>query len=256
MEKGVQSSSSAQFSGISTASTGGNRAASNGSSGLTLRVVQILGAGQFSPPPGSGSSPSDPFSPRSPHHRGWSRGYARGRTAFSPFRSVLQCNFASSAVASSRLSLSYQVVLSASPAVHFNVSPGFEKGFSEEDFSLAFGELRGTDGLIRNIGKVEVQHESDKPRYTNFLASNYPNPFNPVTVIEYSIAGESHVNLSIYNVAGQLVRTLVDEKQKANEYRIKWDGRDNEGRRVSSGVYFYRIKTKNFSKTKKLVILR
>ena len=75
-------------------------------------------------------------------------------------------------------------------------------------------------------------------------------------MIEYSIATDSHVDLSIYNVAGQLVCTLVDGFKKRDRYRLKWDGKNNEGKTVASGVYFYRLKTDRFTKTKKLVILR
>jgi len=64
------------------------------------------------------------------------------------------------------------------------------------------------------------------------------------------------VDLSIYNVAGQLVRTLVDDFRKANQYKVLWDGKDSGGRSVSSGIYFCVIKTDFFVRSKKMVILR
>jgi len=93
-------------------------------------------------------------------------------------------------------------------------------------------------------------------RYTNNLYQNYPNPFNPSTTIKYSVKEKAHVSLKIYNVAGQLVRTLVDSDMNAGAYAETWNGRSNSGNPVSSGVYFYKLVTKNFSMTKKMVLLK
>jgi hypothetical protein len=92
--------------------------------------------------------------------------------------------------------------------------------------------------------------------YTNSLAQNYPNPFNPSTTIKYSVKENTHVSLKIYNVAGQLVRTLVDSDMKAGAYTEIWNGRSNADTPVSSGVYFCKLVTKDFSKTKKMVLLK
>jgi hypothetical protein len=92
--------------------------------------------------------------------------------------------------------------------------------------------------------------------YTNSLAQNYPNPFNPSTTIKYSVKDNAHVSLKIYNVAGQLVRTLVDSDMKAGAYQETWKGLSNSGTPVSSGVYFYKMVTKDFSMTKKMVLLK
>jgi hypothetical protein len=95
------------------------------------------------------------------------------------------------------------------------------------------------------------------PQYANALFNNYPNPFNPTTTIKYTIKERAHVSLEIYNAAGQLVRTLVDEVQSPDEVKpVEWDGHNNAGQTVSSGVYFYRLVTKNFSQTKKMVVLK
>lgn len=95
-------------------------------------------------------------------------------------------------------------------------------------------------------------------RFRSTLAQNYPNPFNPLTIIKYSIKKRSHVTLRIYDVTGRLVKTLVNEKQSPRDegYTIKWDGRNTAGNFVSSGVYFYRLVSKDFSLTKKMVIIR
>jgi len=93
--------------------------------------------------------------------------------------------------------------------------------------------------------------------FTNKLAQNYPNPCNPRTTIEYSIRERGHVSLRIYDVSGRLVSTLVDEAQNPSGMRsVTWDGRNHLGNPVSSGVYFYRLITKDFSQTKKMVVLK
>jgi hypothetical protein len=92
--------------------------------------------------------------------------------------------------------------------------------------------------------------------FSNSLAQNYPNPFNPSTTIQYSVKDNAHVSLKIYNVAGQLVRTLVDSDMKAGAYQETWNGLSNSGNPASSGVYFYKLVTKDFSMTKKMVLLK
>jgi flagellar hook assembly protein FlgD len=65
-----------------------------------------------------------------------------------------------------------------------------------------------------------------------------------------------HTTLKVYNVKGQLVRTLVDEEKLSGNYNIIWDGKDNSGKEVSSGIYFYQLKTKDYTDTKKMVLVR
>lgn len=91
------------------------------------------------------------------------------------------------------------------------------------------------------------------------LSQNYPNPFNPVTTIQFAIAGDkspTHVTLKIYNIAGQLVRTLVDEEKTSGNYAITWDGRNNSGDKAASGIYFYQLKSKEFTETKRLTLIK
>ena len=95
------------------------------------------------------------------------------------------------------------------------------------------------------------------------LSQNYPNPFNPSTTIPFSVYGSQfivhspiHTTLKIYNIKGQLVKTLVDEEKLPGNYNIIWDGKDNSGKEVSSGIYFYQLKTKDYTDTKKMVLVR
>ena len=90
----------------------------------------------------------------------------------------------------------------------------------------------------------------------NSLAQNYPNPFNPATTIHFGVREKGRVTLRVYDVAGRLVRTLVDEVRDAGAYREVWDGTNNRGSVVASGVYFYRISAKEFEQTRKMVLLR
>jgi hypothetical protein len=113
--------------------------------------------------------------------------------------------------------------------------------------------------LFIKLGKVvgTATGVKDGPQYANALSNNYPNPFNPTTTIRYSIKERAHVSLKVYNVAGQLVRTLVDEVQAPDAIQpVTWDGSNDAGQTVSSGVYFYKLVTKNFSQTKKMVLLK
>ncbi|MEE9270779.1 MAG: T9SS type A sorting domain-containing protein, partial [Candidatus Krumholzibacteria bacterium] len=98
------------------------------------------------------------------------------------------------------------------------------------------------------------------PQHANLLETNYPNPFNPTTHITFEIKARGHVTLRIYNVAGQLVRTLINEELAAGRYENRrfnvWDGTNDAGQEVGSGVYFYRLRATNFTQTRKLVLLK
>jgi len=88
------------------------------------------------------------------------------------------------------------------------------------------------------------------------LGQSYPNPAGGAVKINYALPKESQVSLKIYNVAGQLVRTLKEGKEKPGFYKAEWDGKDQFGHRVSSGVYLYRMEAGEFRKTRKLVVVR
>lgn len=88
------------------------------------------------------------------------------------------------------------------------------------------------------------------------LRQNYPNPFNPTTAISYQLPAISDVEIAVYNSLGQRVRTLVNARQPAGMYEVKWEGRDEGGNPVGSGVYFYRLQTRNFTETRKMLLLR
>ncbi len=142
---------------------------------------------------------------------------------------------------------------------------------------VASGVSLGTDGLLRvTDGKVEMgsryvyrlEGESGLvdetlavvvPVSMAKLGQNYPNPFNPTTTIEYWVpggSGKTAVSVVIYDVRGARVRTLVEGTEPAGRYTATWDGRNEAGTAVSSGVYFYRLQTPGFSDTRKMVLLK
>jgi hypothetical protein len=89
------------------------------------------------------------------------------------------------------------------------------------------------------------------------LFTSAPNPFNPATTVRYQLADKAHVRLQLFDVSGKLVRTLVDEVQTPDQYRIEWDGSSEAGKAVSSGVYWARLSTSSgFSGSTKMVILK
>ena len=91
----------------------------------------------------------------------------------------------------------------------------------------------------------------------NALGQNRPNPFNPQTVIPYSLAAKGRVAIRIFNIGGRLVRTLLDERQEAGPHEARWNGTTETGGHAASGVYFYRITYPDGSiSARKMTILR
>jgi hypothetical protein len=104
---------------------------------------------------------------------------------------------------------------------------------------------------------VEEEEDQTSQRPTEFvLSQNYPNPFNPETQIEYTLQSPAQVTLQIYNLLGQKVKTLVNEQKPAGSYRIFWDGKNEAGKAVASGIYFYGLKANGVSQTKRMVLLK
>ena len=89
------------------------------------------------------------------------------------------------------------------------------------------------------------------------LADNYPNPFNPTTTLQYALPQAADVALTVYNVLGQPVRTLVAERQAAGRYAVEWDATNDQGHRLSAGLYFYRLQAgSDFREVKKMLLLK
>jgi len=110
--------------------------------------------------------------------------------------------------------------------------------------------------VVLQKGEVQTGVEDGTAPRINRLGPNYPNPFNPSTTIVFSLAEAGQTSLRIYDVSGRLVRTLVDYELPAGFQEIGWDGRDESGNSVASGVYFYRLATGRYTGTRKMVMLR
>jgi hypothetical protein len=105
-------------------------------------------------------------------------------------------------------------------------------------------------GFPKDLSDLSEEESSEIPdKYA--LHQNYPNPFNPVTVIGWQLADNSHVKLSIYNILGQKVATLVNKKQSAGRYKAEWDASG-----FASGIYFYQIKTDNHFEVRKMMLMK
>jgi immune inhibitor A len=107
------------------------------------------------------------------------------------------------------------------------------------------------------VSPADVEDDFTDSRPSDFqLGQNYPNPFNPQTSIEYSLLKEGNVKIDIFNILGEKVRTLIDEKQKPGLHSVSWDGMDNQGDFAPSGIYFCRLKSDDFEQTSKMVLLK
>ncbi|RMH74775.1 MAG: T9SS C-terminal target domain-containing protein, partial [Calditrichaeota bacterium] len=120
----------------------------------------------------------------------------------------------------------------------------------------------GVDGLyiIRNDLITGISEEGQPLPRAFVLKQNYPNPFNPVTTIEFSLPHASRITLYVYDVAGRMVKTLVNGNLPAGNHTVKWDGTGEAGQPVGSGVYLYRLTVGQASlsnvQTRKMVLLR
>lgn len=101
-----------------------------------------------------------------------------------------------------------------------------------------------------------VSNEPDAPIVATKLDGNYPNPFNPVTSIRFSTKEPGNVSIVIYNSKGQVVRSLVNENKKSGSHSVVWNGTDDYGKPVSSGIYLYKMQTQSYSQIKKMMLMK
>ena len=122
-------------------------------------------------------------------------------------------------------------------------------------------EWSGARGLWEIIlpagsGTAVEEIQAETMPTSSWLDQNYPNPFNPSTQVDFGLAASGQVELVIYNLAGQQIRTLASGHFPAGVYRADWDGRDNQGRAVASGVYLYQLRAGDFLKVNRLSLLK
>ncbi len=140
------------------------------------------------------------------------------------------------------------------------ITRSFAYGFGMIEEGIEGGGGRILIGAILHgdsmgiISDVKEERKTIPDRFSLF--QNYPNPFNPTTAISYQLSAVSDVALKIYDVLGKEVRTLVNQGQTAGQHVVQWDGTDQHGWHVASGVYYYRLTTPNGSITKKAVLVK
>ncbi len=142
-----------------------------------------------------------------------------------------------------------------------------EKQYKYVDTDVKQGDLFyklqdvSLDGQVTWHGPIQatvasnVESSIETPREFE-LSQNYPNPFNPATTISYALPERSHVALAIYDLNGRLVKTLVNEIQPVGDYSVVWDGTNEAGESVPSGLYFYQISAGEFQETERMTFLK
>ena len=123
-------------------------------------------------------------------------------------------------------------------------------------YSDQCSDLSPSDPEFEACKKAVLEDEREGTPGVFSVSQNYPNPFNPQTVIKYDLPRPAHVKLTIYNVLGQRVRTMVDEYQDAGGKTLFWDGTDAGGKEVASGVYFFWLRAGEFKAAKRMILMR
>ncbi|MCS5651827.1 MAG: T9SS type A sorting domain-containing protein, partial [Candidatus Marinimicrobia bacterium] len=121
-----------------------------------------------------------------------------------------------------------------------------------------FGHLYAYNFLQSTYPNMNLSsHDIKEPVAQQFtLFHNYPNPFNPTTIISYDLPERAQVTLDIYDILGKQIKTLVNQSQDAGNKIAMWDGTDDLGSQVSAGVYLYQIQAGEFSQTRKMLLLK
>ena len=151
----------------------------------------------------------------------------------------------------------FAVQVGGSSAYDYEPVVGDHIGFITGNLTYSYDKY---ELLVRgeaDFGTITTSIDKDPTiPMTYKLDQNYPNPFNPTTTIQYGIANEGRVSLIIYNIMGQEIKTLVNTNQNAGFYSLYWNGLNNNNQMVSSGIYIYRITSKDFVKSKKMIYLK
>ena len=111
--------------------------------------------------------------------------------------------------------------------------------------------------IIEGVDYTSVSENSNTSVPKDFvLYQNYPNPFNPNTTIRFDLPSPGKVTAKIYNIKGELVRSLIQEQMNSGSFMVQWDGKDDNGQNLTSGVYFFKLSTAKFSATRKLLMIK
>ena len=126
------------------------------------------------------------------------------------------------------------------------------------EIELIYNVLQGNNNYGASpFNVVELTKQTESMVTTEFsLEQNYPNPFNPETFIRYNIAKASKVRLAIYSINGKLIRILEDSNKEAGSYQTLWDGRDEFGEKVTTGLYFCHIQAAENKAVRKIIMVK
>jgi len=161
------------------------------------------------------------------------------------------------------LGISFPLCMNASATKNIYTEVGFYNDFSVIIDQSGIIRYKGTGVYLPSITSwidnllLTFIDDTDSNLPENIkLGQNYPNPFNPITKIEFYINQTQYVNLEIFDVTDKLIRKLIDNKMNAGSHELYWDGRDEKGNHLHSGVYFYSLRSGNIYLTKKMTLLR
>jgi hypothetical protein len=124
-------------------------------------------------------------------------------------------------------------------------------------------EWQADENYVNNNGypflrnQPTVDNQEDEIEISQHLnINNFPNPFNPTTIISFELPNDSNVRLEVFNVKGQKLKTLISELLPAGSHSIEWNGKDNSGKNVGSGVYFYKFQSDSTNQVRKMLMLK
>jgi hypothetical protein len=133
----------------------------------------------------------------------------------------------------------------------------FQLTYNSEDPEVSeVGVLYFDDLRLVKLEKVSIEQDRNMAAKSYTLEQNYPNPFNMSTTISFILPKSSYVNLSIYNTLGEKVKTLISEYFSSGYWQVVWDGKDESGQIVPSGLYFYHLNTPECSLVKKMILVK
>ena len=146
---------------------------------------------------------------------------------------------------------------SSTTAVGIRVQGDFNFGYSKDTKSFTAGTNSKPLGSLVWVDTTTVGIKEMMNRPLDFtLMQNYPNPFNPETIIQYTVPYQSEVSLVVYNSLGQVVKALVNGNESSGLHTVSWNGTNEAGQKVTSGIYFYKLSAGDFSVIKKMTLLK
>lgn len=170
-----------------------------------------------------------------------STGYFTGKGLVARFYLVAKAD-----VESSLVTIDYDLGNHRDTRLHKKETGSSEPFWIREPLRLSVGIRTGIEETINK--EILDQY---------YLSQNFPNPFNPTTIIRFQTLQVGNISIKIYNILGQEIKTVVSDRLSAGSHEVQWDGTDNFGNKVSSGIYIYRMETgTGYVKTRKLVFLK